>query len=69
MCEQAIQRAGVRPRTSLDALNADVQRNTLALQGALQSSIRDALVKRLREETFDFNKERFPNAHRMTKPK
>lgn len=66
---QAIQRAGVRPRTSVDALNADVQRNTVALQDALQSSIRDALARRLTEETVDFDKDRFPHAHRITKPK
>ncbi|OQR67960.1 hypothetical protein BIW11_13207, partial [Tropilaelaps mercedesae] len=67
--QQAIQRAGVRPRTSVDALNADVQRNTVVLQDALQSSIRDALARRLTEQTADFDKDKFPNAHRIAKPK
>lgn len=64
--QQAIQRAGVRPRTSLDALNADLSRHSLSLQSSLQLQIRDSLAKRLSSDS-DYDKQKFPNSGKIYK--
>ncbi|XP_003740544.1 large proline-rich protein BAG6 [Galendromus occidentalis] len=62
--QEAIQRAGVRPRTSLEALGADLERNKMKLQDSLQKTIRDRLARRLTEDK-DFESDKFPYAKRM----